>query len=78
MGSPDGCDAEYRAWHKIKVGAVAASKTKTPALAIRLRWRASFRKKLRQLIGKYVRKSARKRAPLHFLDRPRSQQILTK
>jgi len=56
MGSPDGCDAEYRAWRKIKFGAVAASKPKTPTLAIRLRWQASFRKKLRQLIGKYVTK----------------------
>jgi hypothetical protein len=78
MGSPDGCDAEYRAWRKIKVGAVTTSNAKTPALAIRLRWRASFRKKLRQLVGKCVRKGARKRAPLHFLDRPLSRQILTK
>jgi hypothetical protein len=56
MGSPDGCDAEYPAWRKIKVGAVATSKVKDPALAIRLRWQASFHKKLRQLIGKYVTK----------------------
>jgi hypothetical protein len=67
-----------RRWRKIKVGAVTTSNAKASALAIRFRARASFRKKLRQLVGKYVRKGARKQAPLYFLDRPRSRQILTK
>jgi hypothetical protein len=43
-------------WRKIEVGAVTTSDAKASALAIRFRAWASFRKKLRQLVGKYVMK----------------------
>ena len=54
MGSPDNWDAEFLA----RLKGSATPKAMTAALAIRLRSRASFHKKLRQLIVNCVTKKA--------------------